>query len=626
MQERPSLARLASLCGITSGYHDISGAWHPTSDETAERLLAAMGIAASTEEEAARSVAEREAAAGPRLEAGVAHEIAYPAPPACAPLNDRIGEDRAWGVYANLYTVRARSRFGIGDFGALAKLADWVAEAGGDFVAVNPLHTLAIESGSGCPYAPASRLFTEPLYLDAAALPILNGGGVPSLAHADALANAVPEEAVIDYGACWRATRAQLWEVFRRERAADPDAAARLAAFRAGEGVVLTDYATFRAARERFDSDWRRWPAELQRHDSDATAAFRNENMETVEFFCWLAMLADRRLGEIAAGARAAGLRLGLLLDVALGSPHDSADVWSHPEAFALGASIGAPPDDIAPQGQNWCLAPLNPLRIADAGLAFQRELYRRNLRHAGAMRLDHAMGLVRQFWFPADDPAAEGAYVLYPGELTMGVLAEASRASGTAVVGEDLGTVPDGFREWMIATGALRTLVARFERDWEGGFREAGAYAVEALATANTHDLPPLVGWLAGRDLEVRRRLGFLHDHEEDERRRELENLARRLRDEGCLSRDAELTAGNVTAAVARFLARTPSRLVALALDDLGGEPDAVNHPGVDERVWPSWVRRMQRTVEELRDDDAVGEILAGLAQARPRSRMSCS
>jgi 4-alpha-glucanotransferase len=156
MQERPSLARLASLCGITSGYHDISGAWHPTSDETAERLLAAMGIAASTEEEAARSVAEREAAAGPRLEAGVAHEIAYPAPPACAPLNDRIGEDRAWGVYANLYTVRARSRFGIGDFGALAKLADWVAEAGGDFVAVNPLHTLAIESGSGCPYAPAS--------------------------------------------------------------------------------------------------------------------------------------------------------------------------------------------------------------------------------------------------------------------------------------------------------------------------------------------------------------------------------------------------------------------------------------------------------------------------------------
>jgi 4-alpha-glucanotransferase len=332
----------------------------------------------------------------------------------------------------------------------------------------------------------------------------------------------------------------------------------------------------------------------------------------------------DRQLGLAAREAREAGLALGIYGDLALGSAAGGCDDWAQPELFRGEFSVGAPPDAYSSLGQDWSFPPLDPERLAGPGLESFRALLRAAFAHAGALRIDHVMGLARQFWIPRGRKPGEGAYVRYPAARLTEALAQESRRSHAVVVGEDLGNVPRGLQSRLARRGILSSRVLLFERGARGSFRAAESYSPRALVTANTHDLPPLAGWLAGRDIELRRELALPSPEQARAARAERESagaaLLRRLARDGLLARDEAAPAPlRLLAAVNAFLCRTPAPLVGVSLDDLAGEREPVNVPGVPPDVHPSWTRRMRETPEAILAQPEARRALAALA---PRAR----
>lgn len=557
------------------------------------------------------------------------------APRTALPVEEVLaGGARAFGLWANLYTVRSRRNWGHGDVGDLRALLRWCAEAGGAFVGVNPLHAVPNRGLAITPYSPSSRLYRNVLYLDVEAVPEWAGcegararlrepGFRPRLARLRAAAS-------IEHGAVLDAKLAVLRELHACFRAL-PASSPRVAAwerYRAREGRTLVDFATWEALAEHFggraepDTAWWRWPEPFRDPDSHAVEAFRREHGHEVEFRAWLQFELDAQLAAAAKEGRDAGLAIGLYQDLAIGSARDSADTWMHRRLFALGACAGAPPDDYAPAGQNWGFPPLDPHRLRADGYRFFERLLRANFAHSGALRIDHAMGMMRMFWIPEGRPGTEGAYVYARVDDLLGILALESRRHGALAIGEDLGTVPPEFRERMRDWGLLGSAVMYFERD-EEVFRPASAWSARALATVETHDLVPVAGHREGRDLEIRRRAGQIADDAElaralEARAREHEALLERLRAEGCLAGEGVPSPEELCVAVHAFLARTPAPLVAASLDDLALEREPVNVPGVPVDRHPSWSRRMQAPLETLRGDAVAARALAALAEGR--------
>jgi 4-alpha-glucanotransferase len=327
-------------------------------------------------------------------------------------------------------------------------------------------------------------------------------------------------------------------------------------------------------------------------------------------------------LAGVAAHAGARGLALGVYGDLAVGAAPSGADVWAWPELFARGAELGAPPDPFAWEGQNWGLAPIVPWRSVRDGHGFFRRLCAHNMAHAGALRIDHAMGLRRQFWVPEGLRATEGAYVRCPEAAWFDIVAEESIRHACVVIGEDLGTVPDGFREQLASRGILRSQVLYFERDERGEFRGPEHYAPLALATANSHDLPTLRGLWEAHDLALRRERGALPDekiaHAEAERQGTREALVRHLRARGLVAPDAWPDYPVLRRAVYLALAGTPCALLGVALDDLAGETEAVNMPGAADPRGHNWTRRMARDLTALTGDATLDPLLRELAEHR--------
>jgi len=297
-------------------------------------------------------------------------------------------------------------------------------------------------------------------------------------------------------------------------------------------------------------------------------------------------------------------MKVGLYPDLALGSARGGAETWSFADLFAQDASLGAPPDDFSPEGQDWAIPPLDPLRLREQGFAFFRRLLRASFAHAGALRIDHVLGFFRLFWIPKGRPASEGAYVRQPARELLAILAHESRRQGALVIGEDLGTVPAGTQARLARHGILSSRVLYFER-LGSRFRPARTWSKRALATANTHDLVPLAGYAAGVDLALRRRAGAIPSQQAlrsalAERAASARALEDRLLAEGIL-RARGPSAQELAAAVSGFLARTPCPLVALSLDDALGESEPVNLPGVGPEAHPSWTRRMSVSLERL-------------------------
>jgi 4-alpha-glucanotransferase len=538
-------------------------------------------------------------------------------PSQCVPPETRLGGKRGFGITANLYTVRSASNWGAGDFGDLGALAEWLARYGGAFVGVNPLHALRNAGYDVSPYSPISRLFRNPLYLRVEWIPELGYDAatrarISSPDFQETLAELRAAD-TLDYERIM-ALRAPVLEALHRTfvehevKGGTPRARA-YAQYREREDPQLTQFATFMAIAEREGPDARQWPEALRDARSHAVARLREELAERVDHHRWIQFEIDRQLGVAASEATAAGLSLGLYQDLAVGSAASGADVWANPDLFVQGATVGAPPDMYSDEGQNWGLPAINPHVLRETGYDYWVRLLRAGFRHTGALRIDHALGLFRMFWVPLGQSARQGAYMTSFSEELFGILALESVRHWALVVGEDLGTVPEAVPKVLERWGVLGSKVQVFERDFfSRRFREADQYPRMALATVNTHDLPPLVGWMKARDIELRGELGDLADPKQANAMREgrhgdREALLDSLIEARLLPASAResLTAEELIAAVHSFIRRTPSALVGLSLDDLALEENPVNIPGVWQDKYASWSRRMRTTLEEL-------------------------
>jgi glycogen operon protein len=503
------------------------------------------------------------------------------APPRChLPSALRAG-GRATGIAVQLYTLRrAQGDQGIGDLTDLAQLARNAGAA--EAIGLNPLHALFPQDRTrASPYHPSDRRFLEPLCIDVAALPVEAPGLRAALADAAPVFAALAAGALVDYPAVWEAKRLVLEAAFA---AFEPGP--EFAAFVAAGGDALLGFARFQAIAETHGADWRSWPAALRSPASPAVAAAAAP--ERVRFSMFLQWIADRQLA--AAAAACGRMTIGLYRDLAVGAAPDGAEAWAAGNLLLHGVSVGAPPDPLGPQGQIWGLPPPDPRLLRASGYAPFVDLLRANMRHAGALRIDHVMGLARLFLVPDGGRAQDGTYLAYPLRDLLGQLALESVRASCLVVGEDLGTVPDGIRAALAEHDVLSYQVLRFARDWHG-LRPPAQYPVNAVACAATHDVATLAGWWQGADISERAALGLLDAAAEAAERRaraaEMAELLALLKAEG-------IDVGNdLPAAVHALLARTPCRMVLVQADDLAGEIVGVNLPGTD-RERPNWRRRL--------------------------------
>lgn len=627
MSERAWLRRLADRAGIEASHHTIDGRRFEVGDDTRERLLAAMGVDATSEDRARQACDawSESAPYGRGTSADAADSRSAPVRCHVPPTHG------VYGIVAQLYSARTAVDWGAGDFRTLRALVDWAAAVGADFVGVNPLHALGLGGADPSPYAPASRLFLHALYLDMEAVPELDAAPA-------ARARMASPDFQTDLARLRESPRMAYAQVLQQKLGVARELHAAFARVLAGPetprtgayrtfveagGHELARFAVFCAIAEVVGhDDFRRWPAELGTPNAPAVEVFRRAHANTVQFHLYLQFELDRQLQEVGARCRERGLGIGLYRDLAVGAAPGGADVWAHPGLFARGVGLGAPPDPFAWEGQNWGLVPIAPAESVRDGHAFFRALCARNMAYGGALRIDHAMGLRRQYWVPEGLPATAGAYVRCPEEAWFDVVVEESTRHRCVIVGEDLGTVPEGFRETLAARAILRSQVLYFERDEHGEFHAPDSYAPLALVTANTHDLSTLRGLWEGRDIELRLARGLLAEadrpHAEAERQHTREALVRFLRRAGTLTPDTWPDHASLCRAVHLALAGTPCALLGVALDDLGAETEAVNLPGVHDPCHPHWTRRMGRDLAEMARDPALSGWLREVAARR--------
>jgi len=551
----------------------------------------------------------------PRRRSGTQRLIVVPSQ--CMSPELRLRGRRGFGITANLYTVRSNANWGAGDLGDLGTLSEWLGHQGGAFVGVNPLHALRNAGYDVSPYSPISRLFRNSIYLRVDDIPELaNDHEARAMIAEPAFQRELAElraADMLDYERVM-ALRAPVLERLHRTFE-ERELSARTERGRAYESYVvredpqLTQFATFMAIAEEEGPDARTWPEPLRDPRSPEVARRREALRHRVGYHTWLQFELDRQLGDAAHHAAESGLALGLYQDLAVGSAPSGSDVWANPGLFRQGATVGAPPDMYSEEGQNWGLPAMDPFVLRETRYDYWIRLLRSGFRHTGALRIDHALGLFRMFWVPLGESARSGAYVTSFSEELFGIMALESMRHGAIVVGEDLGTVPPQVPKVLERWGVLGSKVVVFEGDFASGrFRAANDYPRLALTTVNTHDLPPLVGWMRERDVTLRNELGDLADERQLAAARGARGADRRgvislLIEEGLLPESAHerLEPEALVRAIHAFVRRTPAALVGLSLDDLALESEPVNIPGVWQDRYASWSRRMRAPLEEL-------------------------
>lgn len=516
---------------------------------------------------------------------------------------DRVAgpRTRTYGFMAQLYSVLSARSWGMGDLGDLADLAAWSGRAmGAGFLQTNPLHVAVPGRPTDpSPYRPSSRRFPDPVYLRVEGIPEYAYLGPDAreraaglLARAAELRAAVLEEdALIDRDAVWQLKREALTLI--REVPLSPGRRAAYCDFLAEQGQALEDHATWSTLAELHGSDWHAWPGALRDPRSPQVARARSEHLDRVDFHCWLAWLTDSQLATAQRTARDAGMGIGIVHDLAVGAHPSGSDAWALQDVLADGMSVGAPPDAFNARGQDWGLPPWRADALRAAGYAPYRDLLRAALRHAGALRIDHVMGLFRLWWIPQGRPPAEGTYVSYDAEAMLGVLALEAHRAGAVVVGEDLGTVGPGVRETLAERGILGTSVLWFERNHDagGGPLPPQDWRADCLATVTTHDLPTTAARLTGEHVGLRHRLGLLTRPLAQEQAEDAVEVAEWLALLGRLDLLPE-GAGDeeaVIGAVYRFLACTPAKMLGVWLPDGVGDRRPQNLPGTWDQ-YPNW------------------------------------
>jgi glycogen operon protein len=550
------------------------------------------------------------------LKAGSASMRLIIAPRRCWLPPQLESQQRLWGVAVQLYTLQSSGNWGIGNFSDLAALGTMLAALGADVIGLNPLHALFTDAPEqASPYSPASRTLLNVLNIDVAALaariddPRANAAmDAPEFKRALAASRASP---AVDYTAVAAATQEVLRLLFDAAATRqEGDEWQHFERFRRDRGEAFERECVFRALRESFartSSDsaaWQAWPEEFRDVGSAAVARFRKEQADAVTFQAWQQFVADSQLAGAAQASQ--HMAIGLYRDLAVGCDPGGAETWTSPTSFAISARVGAPPDIHNPAGQDWGLPPFDPRALRDTGYEGFIQLIRANMRHAGGLRIDHVMALQQLYWVPTGQSPRDGAYVRYPLDDLVGILALESQRQRCVVVGEDLGTVPKGFRERMERANILSYRVLFFERT-EAGFLAPGVYPFRALAVVGSHDLPTLRGWWQSADIELKQSLGlYPSDKDLADARRD------RQADRTALLAAFE-TAGYASApdmgpeelldAAHRFLAASSAALAVVQLDDVTLEAEQINVPGTSTEH-PNWRRKLRVGVEQLSDD----------------------
>jgi (1->4)-alpha-D-glucan 1-alpha-D-glucosylmutase len=545
---------------------------------------------------------------------------------------------RLWGPAVQLYGLRSERNWGIGDFGDLLQLIEQWSARGAAVIGLNPLHALfPHHPAHASPYSPSSRLALNVLYIDVEAVEEFREceearAHVRSPAFQERLAR-LREAPLVDYPCVAQAKFEVLERLYvhfheRHIRRRTPRAL-EFRDFQAQSGEQLRRHALYEALQEHFHSadpavwGWLAWPEDYRDPGSSAVARFCAERIERVEYFEYLQWQTEQQLARAAARCESAGLALGLYLDLAVSVDRAGSDVWANQNCFALGASIGAPPDEYNLKGQDWGLPPLAPGPLRESRYELFAGTLREAMRHARALRIDHVMGLMRLYWIPPGASERDGAYVHYPLEELLAIVALESHRNRCVVIGEDLGTVPDAVRAALARAGALSYKVLYFERGTDGEFRAPDDYPRDALVCVSTHDLPTVAGWWAGRDLEWREKLALFPD--EDRRKAQLAaraadrtRLARALERTGLLPRGEDPTPEALAAAVHAWLARAPALVMMVQLEDALGIAEQANLPGtVSEH--PNWRRRLPCTLERMERDPRLDALGRAFAKERP-------
>lgn len=544
------------------------------------------------------------------------------APKSCLP--DYLQSKRRWGLTAQLYSLRREGDVGFGDFTALITLAQWAGGRGADALAISPVHALySAEPSRFSPYSPSSRLFLNVLYGDPDSLAAQR----PVTRSSEAVA------ALVDWPVAAAQRLAALRAAHRQWQSqliGNGALAEAFSAFTKVGGVRLLDHARFEAisafsCRQGGYCSWQEWPAALRDPRSAAVEAFAYEQADEVQFQLFAQWLAARGLDAAQQAARDAGMAIGLIGDLAVGTDSGGSHAWSLQDAMLQGLSIGAPPDLLAGQGQNWGLTTFSPVAMLQQGFAPFIELLRANLRHVGGLRVDHILGLKRLWLTPHGASAADGVYLNYPFDDLLRLIRLEAWRHGALMIGEDLGTVPEGLRQHLQDSGVLGMRVLWFERD-HGLFVEPQRWSANAVATTTTHDLPTVAGWWQGRDLDWRARAAQFSEGSDEakeraERAEDQVRLWAALQHQSVTDASATPQGGSaaLNAATIRFVARAPSLLALIPMEDLLGVVEQPNVPGTTDEH-PNWQRRLPVPVEALSDDAAAMARSGDLQKERPR------
>ncbi|MDB5597780.1 MAG: 4-alpha-glucanotransferase [Hyphomicrobiales bacterium] len=554
------------------------------------------------------------------------------APPRCwSPDALRSDGARAWGLAAQVYGLKSARNFGMGDLTDVAQLATGAGRCGASFLGLSPLHALFEDDRTKIsPYSPSTRLFLETLYLDPAVIDVPGIDSAGELAKIAPRMEAMRSRGLVDYAGVWDLKRPLLEHLFKAfQRTGDQEEFARR---RSELGEQLELHATFEALSAHFSAEGQAWPGAWPSDYFDASSTavqrFRREKADRVSFHAWLQTICDAQLAAAAEAARSSGMEVGLYRDLAVGADRFGSEVWARPDRYALSLSVGAPPDPLGPQGQNWGFPPFDPLALERQEFAAFRDLVVANMRHAGAIRIDHAFQLERLFLIPPGATAAGGAYVAFPFQALLAILRIESERHRCLVIAEDLGTGPSGFSDAIMESGIYSYRLLSFERSRDGGFLSPEAYPRHALAAITTHDLPTFKGWRRGFDIDLRSCFGVYNEKiaqaEHRGRKQDVAAWQAALEGQGLSGDlDEDETARNEAL---RYLARAPSALLAIQCEDVLDELNQANLPGPSDGH-PNWRRKLCGTVEDMVVPGGplarVGALLAE-EERSPRARQS--
>jgi 4-alpha-glucanotransferase len=558
--------------------------------------------------------------------------------------------NKAWGYTAQLYSLRSNNNWGMGDFTDLCQLVEKSAEQQAATIGLNPLHPLYQHNPAHrSPYSPSSRSFLNALYIDVTNIPNfelceLAQTKVKNETFQQNIANAKASE-FVDYPSVaklkYEITQL-LFEDFCLHQTstnkAEPYKAmsAEFDEFKQKKGNDLHRFATFDALYEHFNLadenayGWPDWPTKFQDPSSTEVQKFQHSHTTRIEYFCFLQWLAHKQLSAVTQCTIDKKMAIGLYLDLAVGCDGSGFDVWSDKEVYVAGASIGAPPDNMNALGQNWGLTPINPVALQKQGYQPLVKALRSSMQYAGALRIDHILGLMRQYWVAPGMEAGEGVYISFPWDDILRIIALESRRNNCVVIGEDLGNVPDGFSETIQNAGLLSFKVLFFER-WDSGlFKRPENFPTQSIVTIATHDTATLTGWWQGRDLQWRQQLNLYPNDEagqadRDARAYERDNLIAALNDLQVInmSKAPQLEPAvmntELSIAVQKYLAVSPSHIQLIPLEDALEIPEQVNIPGTIDQH-PNWLQKLPVLLENFWQINSVKQIAQAMNKARPK------